>query len=143
MSHVDTPKLKVLIADDASVMRMLLKTMLQRLVRCHVVEAKDGPNAIKSAQDEQFDLVFLDVNMPHINGLTVLDALRKSQEYRTTPIVLLTALGQEKYRERGMALGATAYMLKPLREMELVRVVQKVLAPHLMGGGRRDGDGHG
>jgi two-component system chemotaxis response regulator CheY len=143
MSHVDTPKLKVLIADDASVMRMLLKTMLQRLVRCQVVEAKDGPNAIKSAQDEQFDLVFLDVNMPHINGLTVLDALRKSQEYRTTPIVLLTALGQEKYRERGMALGATAYMLKPLREMELVRVVQKVMAPHLMGGGRRDGDGHG
>jgi len=117
--------------------------MLQRLVRCQVVEAKDGPNAIKSAQDEQFDLVFLDVNMPHINGLTVLDALRKSQEYRTTPIVLLTALGQEKYRERGMALGATAYMLKPLREMELVRVVQKVMAPHLMGGGRRDGDGHG
>lgn len=138
MTHVDTPKLKVLIADDASVMRMLLRTMLQRLVRCQVVEAKDGPNAIKCAQDEQFDLVFLDVNMPHINGLTVLDSLRKSQEYRTTPIVLLTALGQEKYRERGMALGANAYMLKPLREMELVRVMQKLLAPHMMGGGRRD-----
>jgi two-component system chemotaxis response regulator CheY len=135
-SMTEPPKLKVLIADDASVMRMLLKTMLQRFVRADVVEAKDGPQALKCAGEALFDLVFLDVNMPHINGLTVLDSLRKSKEYKTRPIVLLTALGQEKYREKGMALGASAYMLKPLREMELVRVMGRLMPQLLMQDGK-------
>ncbi|MBI5497023.1 MAG: response regulator [Deltaproteobacteria bacterium] len=131
----DVPRLQVLVADDARVMRMLLRTMLNRVVHADVVEANDGPTALKCATAQVFDLVFLDINMPYMNGLTVLDSLRHTPEYRDRPIVMLTALGQERHRARGLALGASAYMLKPLREMELVRTLMKLVPEALA---RRD-----
>ncbi|MEW5853766.1 MAG: response regulator [Myxococcota bacterium] len=126
------PSLSILIADDAPVMRMLLKVMISRVLRADFTEAPDGATAMKLAQGKRFDLVFLDINMPHMTGLTVLDGLRRTEAYRERPIVLLTTLGQEKDRERGLALGASAYLLKPLRNMELIRVLLK-LVPQAMG----------
>lgn len=123
----DQPRLRILIADDASVMRMLLRTMLTRFIRAEIVEARDGASALKTASESAFDMVFLDINMPQMNGLSVLDALRRTDTYKQRPVVLLTSLGQEKHRERGMSLGASAYLLKPLREMELVRVLMKLV----------------
>ena len=120
-------KLSILIADDAGVMRMLLRTMLQRVVHAEVTEASDGTHALKLATEREFDMVFLDVNMPQMTGLSVLDALRKMPQYALRPVVLLTSLGQNGQREKGMALGASAYMLKPLRQMELVRVLRKLV----------------
>jgi len=128
---VEQSRLKILIADDASVMRMLLRVMLTRFVHAEIAEAKDGASALKMASECTYDMVFLDINMPNMNGLSVLDALRRTDVYKLRPIVLLTSMGQEKHRERGLALGASAYVLKPLREMELVRTLMK-LAPEAL-----------
>lgn len=127
--------LSILIADDASVMRMLLRTMLSRFVRATVDEAPDGATALRMATEGDYGLVFLDINMPHMTGLAVVDALRHTERYKSRPVVLLTTLGQETQKERGMALGASAYMLKPLREMELVRTLVR-LVPEAMGARR-------
>lgn len=123
--------LKVLVADDARVMRMLLRTYLQRMVRADIREAEDGPTTLRLCTEERFDLLLLDVNMPGMTGLAVLEGLRRMPAYKDTPVIIITALGQEKHRERGMALGASAYVLKPLREMELVRALMR-LVPHAM-----------
>src|SRR5687768_15060071 len=107
MSMAEVPQLRILIADDASVMRMLLRTMLNRFVHAEIVEAKDGATALKLASEGRYDMVFLDINMPQLNGLGVLDALKRTEHYKTRPVVMLTSLGQEKHRERGLALGAS------------------------------------
>lgn len=123
----DAKALRVLVADDASVMRMLLRTLLGRILACKVTEANDGPTALKLATEQDFDLVLLDVNMPGMTGLAVLEGLRRLPAYKTTPIIIITALGQEKHRDRGLQLGASAYVLKPLREAALARALLEVI----------------
>lgn len=120
---------RVLVADDARVMRMLLRTWLERLEH-DVVEAKDGTEVLALLRDAAtagapFDLAFCDIHMPGFTGLQVLDALRGDGALARTPIVLVTTLGQESDIERGLGRGAAAYLTKPVDYSALVAVLHR------------------
>jgi len=118
-----------LVADDARVMRMLLRTWLERLDH-DVVEAKDGTEVLSLLRDAgtsapPIDLAFCDVHMPGFTGLQVLDALRGANSLGKTPVVLVTTLGHEADIERGMTRGAAAYLTKPVDYNAVVEVLQR------------------
>jgi CheY-like chemotaxis protein len=117
---------KVLVADDARVMRMLLRTWLERL-GCVVHEAASGTEALATIAREPLDAALLDIHMPGLTGLQVLESARSDPRSRGLPIVIITTLGHASDVERGLKLGATAYLTKPLAYGELYRALLMVL----------------
>lgn len=124
---VDTSELpRALVADDARVMRMLVRHWLERLGFV-VDEAADGFEALRRARGGRYDLVVLDINMPGITGLGVLEGIRSDGGTRGLPVILLTTLGHEADMRRGARLGASAYLTKPLSFSALREAVSRLL----------------
>lgn len=118
---------RALVADDARVMRMLVRHWLERL-GFRVDEAADGFEALKRTRTRTYELVVLDINMPGITGLGVLEGIRSSDgEGRHLPVILLTTLGHEADMRRGARLGASAYLTKPLSFSALKDAVGRLL----------------
>lgn len=123
----DSPQThRVLVADDARVMRMLIRTWLERL-GLDVEEARNGIEALSLAKTGRFDLVMLDINMPGLTGLSVLDRIRTDPELEGLPVVLLTTLGNAADVERGRRLGASDYLTKPISFGTLRRMLDTQL----------------
>jgi CheY-like chemotaxis protein len=127
----------VLIADDARVMRMLLRTWLERL-GIAVIEAASGTEAIALLQQHPVDAALLDIHMPGVTGLQVLDQARNDPKLKNLPIVIITTLGHAADVERGLRIGATAYLTKPLGYGDLLRALDVALPGRL---GRRPATG--
>lgn len=125
---------RVLVADDARVMRMLLRTWLERL-GCVVLEAGSGTEALAIATREPLDAALFDIHMPGLTGLQVLETLRGDARTRGLPVVIITTLGHASDVERGLKVGATAYLTKPLGYSEFYRALLVVL-PELARRGR-------
>src|SRR6185503_20869016 len=107
--HVAEPRARVLVADDARVMRMLLRTWLERLGFA-VIEAASGTEAFASLQQNPVDAALLDIHMPGVTGLQVLDQARNDVKLKNLPIIIITTLGHAVDVERGLRIGATAYL---------------------------------
>lgn len=135
MTLVPAPRPRVLVADDARVMRMLLRTWLERL-GCEVIEASSGTEALRTLQECTVDVALLDIHMPGITGLQVLDQVRNDPRMKTLPVVIITTLGHASDVERGLRIGATAYLTKPLGYGDLLRSLDVAL-PGRVGKGRR------
>lgn len=119
----------VLVADDTEDSRRYLRLALERL-GCIVHEARDGAEAADRALNERFDLVFMDVEMPVMDGLEAMAAIREEatkRELPRTPIVALTAHATTAYRQRCFAAGADAFITKPTRREELRDAVREHL----------------
>ena len=130
-SAVTLPKgLAVLLAEDNAVNQELAIAILERR-GCRVVLARNGSEAVALWRQESFDIVLMDVQMPEMDGLAATRAIRQIEEARGvhTPIVALTAHALEGDKDRCLAAGMDAYVSKPLRVGELVRVIVDVL-PH-------------
>jgi two-component system chemotaxis response regulator CheY len=119
---------RFLVADDAGVMRMLVRNWLEKL-GAKVVEVDNGAEALQRARGDGFDGVFLDINMPQLNGLAVLTQLRKEPGSAGLPIFMLTTHGRAEDVLRGERLGATAYLTKPLSYGALVRALRPIFDP--------------
>lgn len=126
-------KPRLLVADDARVMRMLLRTWLERL-GCEVVEAASGAEALAAlgattagAGARPFAGVLLDIHMPGLTGLQVLDTMRQDARWKDLPAIIITTLGHQTDVERGLKIGATAYLTKPLGFPELMRSLERAL----------------
>ena len=117
---------KVLIVDDNRASRDLIRAILKP-VRCHIIEASNGQQALDLVQQERPDLVLLDVDMPGLDGLTVVKRIRENTSLAGLPVVAVTALGMEGDREKAMAAGFTAYLTKPVRAAVLRQKVQQLL----------------
>lgn len=117
---------RVLVADDARVMRMLVRHWLERL-GLEVDEAEDGFEALRRVRGCGYSLVVLDINMPGITGLGVLEGIRSDPSTRGVPVILLTTLGHEGDIQRGARLGASAYLTKPLAYGALKDTVARLL----------------
>jgi len=117
---------KVLIVDDNRASRDLIRAILKP-VRCEIVEASHGQQALDLIQQERPDLVLLDIEMPGMDGITVVKRIRENQSLAGLPVVAVTALAMEGDREKGMAAGFTAYLTKPVRVSLLRRQVQQLL----------------
>jgi DNA-binding response OmpR family regulator len=117
---------RVLIAEDDRDIRELVATKL-RSVGLEVIEVTDGTAALEAIRTDRPDLVLLDVMMPGLSGLDVIEELRSSALTVDLPAILLTARSQEFDVQAGLSLGATDYVVKPFSPRDLVDRVQAAL----------------
>jgi two-component system chemotaxis response regulator CheY len=118
---------KVLIVEDSPTMRQLLSFILKRIKGVNVVEAKDGVDALKKMSVNKFDLVITDINMPIMDGLKLVNLIRKDDIHKNVPIIIVTTEGGQEDKERAMALGANAYITKPIQSAHLLEVIKQYL----------------
>jgi len=116
-----------LIVEDSPTMRQLLAFSLRRLKDCRIIEAVDGVDALKKLTTERVDLVITDINMPMMDGLKLVTLIRGNARTKTIPIVIVTTEGAEDDRKRGLALGANAYVPKPIQPSVLLKTVAALL----------------
>lgn len=117
----------ILIVDDSAAMRSLLVGTLESLGNIHTVEAPNGFEALRMLPREQIDLVLTDINMPDINGLELLSFIRTNPIYKDTPVVVISTEGSLKDIEKGLALGANEYLVKPFHPDQLIDIVKRFL----------------
>ena len=120
--------IRVLVVEDSPGMRSFVRASLEEGGFADVVEAANGFEALRLLPRERYDLVVTDINMPDIHGLEVLSFMRKSEAHANTPVIIVSTEGAQRDRERGMALGADAYVTKPFDPEALRTIVQRVLS---------------
>jgi two-component system chemotaxis response regulator CheY len=108
-------------------MRQLIAFSLKRIPGSRIVEANDGVDALKKLAMENFSLVLTDINMPVMDGLKLVSVMRNDAQYKTIPIILVTTEGAENDRKEGLALGANAYVSKPIKTGDLLNTVNQLL----------------
>ncbi|MGB0386350.1 MAG: response regulator [Ardenticatenaceae bacterium] len=118
---------KILVVDDSPVIQRMLSFTLKRH-RHTVLTARHGKQALQLLEKRQVDLVITDVTMPQMDGLTLLKELRANADYKSLPVVMLTASGQERDRMNAEAEGANGFLTKPTSSRQLIETVNKVLA---------------
>ncbi|TWB28312.1 two-component system chemotaxis response regulator CheY [Nitrospirillum bahiense] len=116
----------VLSVDDSSSVRQMVKLTLSG-AGYDVVQASDGAEGLAKAKDTAVDLVVTDLNMPVMNGLDLIRALRQLPAYRGVPILFLTTESDADMKQAAKAAGATGWITKPFQQEQLVAVVRKVL----------------
>lgn len=117
----------IMVVDDSPTTRQLITFVLKRLTNSNIVEATDGADALKKLSSGIFDLILADINMPVIDGLKLISLLRNDPKYKTTPIVIITTEGAEEDRKKAMAIGANAYITKPIQTQELIKTINQIL----------------
>jgi two-component system chemotaxis response regulator CheY len=132
--------IKILAVDDSTSVRKMVESAL-RFGGYDVVTASDGAEALEMLEQgisfsasatgnlvkDAFNLVVLDINMPCLDGLSLLKMVRERPEWTDLPILMLTTEGQEADRDRALALGANDYMLKPFKPTLLLERVAALL----------------
>jgi two-component system chemotaxis response regulator CheY len=116
-----------LVVEDSPTMRHLIGFALRRFPECRIIEAVDGADALRRMAYDKIDFVLTDINMPIMDGLKLVGLLRSNASTSTLPIVIITTEGADEDRKRGLALGADAYIPKPVEAGLLVRTVEEVL----------------
>ena len=116
----------VLIVDDEPMARTLLRLMLVR-AGFNVSEAEDGFDALEKVQASQPDIILLDVMMPGMDGFTVCEELRQRKETSKLPIIMLSAKTDLDSINKGLRVGATKYLTKPISPEDLTRHVKEAL----------------
>ena len=123
------PEYTFLVVDDSPTMRQLITFSLKRIPGCRIVEANDGVDALKKLAMDKFSLVLTDINMPIMDGLKLVSMIRKDEQFKDIPIIVVTTEGAEEDRQTGLALGANAYLSKPVKTGDLLALVNKLLPP--------------
>jgi two-component system, chemotaxis family, chemotaxis protein CheY len=116
-----------LVVDDSPTMRQLIAFSLRRFKDAKVIEAVDGVDALKKLQEETVDMILVDINMPVMDGLKLVSLVRQNPKIKDLPIVIITTEGAEEDRQRGLALGANAYIAKPIQSAHLLKVITGLL----------------
>jgi two-component system chemotaxis response regulator CheY len=120
---------RILIVEDSATMRSLLASTLEELdVPVKITEASSGFEALRFLPREQYDLVVTDINMPDINGLELVSFVKNNEKYRGIPLVIVSTEGSERDRDKGLGLGADAYLVKPFDPDALRQVARDLLA---------------
>lgn len=117
---------QILIVDDASAAREQLRSALEAR-GARVVEAENGSEGLWRARENQIDLFLIDVHMPVMGGLRMVEELRKLPQYATAPIFVLTSDAGSARFEEGKAVGASAWILKPIRMEVLWKAIDRAL----------------
>ncbi len=119
----------ILVGDDDPAIRDLVKRVLQG-AGYDVILAKNGDDAMVAASEQDPDLIILDILMPGLSGLEVLDRLKKQSTTQDIPVVLLTGVSDRKTILKGLDLQAIDYITKPFSVEELIATVQKTLGDY-------------
>ena len=116
----------ILVVDDDPLIRRLISTTLEDVAGFELVEAGDGLEAIERAQSEQPEIVFLDIDMPHLDGIATCAELRSSPETSDATIVMLTAASDDGAERRASEAGADLFLTKPFSPLDLLRLVDRI-----------------
>ena len=108
-------------------MRQLLVFALQRVRELDVTEADDGVDALRKLSGNRFDIIITDINMPIMDGLKLVKRIRSDETYNDVPIIVVTTEGSQEDRSRALALGANAYITKPIQGPQVVSKVKELL----------------
>jgi two-component system chemotaxis response regulator CheY len=116
-----------LVIEDSPTMRQLIRFALNRIPGAEVIEASDGVDGLKKLSSNKVDLIITDINMPIMDGLKLVNLVRSNESYKDIPIVIITTEGAQEDKERAMALGADAYITKPIQSTSLLSTVKGLL----------------
>ncbi len=114
-----------MIVDDSASVRTVVGMAL-REGGYQVIEAKDGRDALGKLFGQKVNLVISDLNMPHMDGISFVKALKEQAAYRFTPVMLLTTESSAERKNEGQLAGAKAWMVKPFRPDQMVSAVQRL-----------------
>ncbi|MDT7807774.1 MAG: two-component system, chemotaxis family, chemotaxis protein CheY [Acidobacteriota bacterium] len=120
----------ILIVDDSPTMRRMVIASLRALAGASFGEASSGLEAIERLSLARVDLMILDLNMPDMHGLEVLNFLRRHQAYSHIPVIVLTTRGDEASRTNALAAGASLYLTKPFAPQALTAQARALLSSH-------------
>ena len=118
---------QILIAEDSATTRSFLVATLEEIDDFEIIEASSGFEALKLLPRRKFNLIITDINMPDINGLELINFVKSNLQYSSIPLIVVTTEGAERDREKGLALGADEYLVKPINPAELQELVRKYL----------------
>jgi two-component system chemotaxis response regulator CheY len=122
------PARSALVVEDSPTMRQLIVYALQRIRGMRVVEAANGVEALrKLAPPAWFDIILTDVNMPVMDGLKLVQRIRSDADLKDIPIIVITTESGTPDRERALALGASAYITKPIQAPQVIEAVSQIL----------------
>lgn len=116
----------IMIVDDSASLRQVVAIALKG-AGYTVIEGCDGKDAIAKLTGQKVNLIISDVNMPNMDGITMVKTLKQMPAYKFTPIVMLTTESQESKKKEGQEAGAKAWMVKPFSAPQLLSVVQKLV----------------
>ena len=116
----------ILIVDDSQSMRQLVKMTLTGAGH-QVLEACDGRDALSKLTGQKINLIISDVNMPNLDGIGLVKAVKARNEYRFTPIIMLTTESEQSKKAEGQAAGARAWIVKPFLPQNLLAAVEKLM----------------
>lgn len=126
MTHTETTVRHVLVADDEAHIGRIIKIKMEQ-GPFNVILAFDGQEAVDVLDAEPvLDLVVLDLMMPRLSGLDVLDRIRSSEKWKNLPCIILTAAGQEEYEREARSSGATDFITKPFSPKRLYSLIAKL-----------------
>jgi len=117
-----------LVVEDSPTMRQLITFALKRIPGSKIIEANDGIDALKKLSTQKFDVILTDINMPIMDGLKLVSMVRNDPVHKAIPIIIITTEGADEDRKRGLALGANAYIAKPIQTADLLNVVNQILS---------------
>jgi len=118
---------KILVVDDAKVMREMVQAAL--VAQNHeIITAEDGVEALAIAREETVDLVLSDINMPNMNGISLVSKLRLLDAYKTTPVIMLTTEDSDFKKDKAKRMGANGWLQKPIDPNRLIKAVNTMLA---------------
>jgi two-component system chemotaxis response regulator CheY len=118
---------RVLVVEDSATMRGFVTAALEAAGPYAVTQAESGFHALKILPRGRYDLIITDINMPDINGLELVRFIRESETHKATPLIIISTDGREADRDRGLKLGANAYLTKPFQPEQLLEIVRSLL----------------
>jgi two-component system chemotaxis response regulator CheY len=114
-----------LVVDDSKTMREMVSFTLRK-AGFDIIEAEDGKLALDAIANKKVNVIVTDLNMPNMNGLQLIKALRSTSAYAMTPILMLTTEGDGFKKLEGKNAGATGWLVKPFDPMRLIQIINKV-----------------
>jgi len=118
---------KILIVEDSATMRSLIASTIEEMKGFELFEARNGFEALKALPSQHFDMIITDLNMPVINGLEIIKFVKDHPAYKSIPLLVVTTRIGEEDRKKGLALGASGYVIKPFEPDDLKKVVRRIL----------------
>ena len=131
---MSNPKTRFLVVDDFSTMRRIVRNLLKELGFANVDEAEDGAVALQKLKSSPFDFVVTDWNMPNMDGLTLLQNIRRTPELKHLPVLMITAEAKKENIIAAAQAGASGYVVKPFTAATLAEKLDKIFEK--MGRGR-------
>ena len=118
---------RILITEDSPTMRSLLISTIETLDGFEIVEAASGFEALRLLPRDKIDLIITDINMPDINGLELISYVKNNPNYQDIPLFIISTESSDKDLEKGLALGANEYLVKPFDPLKLQELISTYL----------------